>query len=201
MKNSFNNSGFGVIEVVVSLALTAILVVSLGNVIGSVHRIYGVSENKARAYAFAQEPIEILNVIKNEYFACICDISGSCSGDICTSSADSQVCTLRDGYTTCWLLTPKNLLTATTFYVIQDNGVWQLRGLAPGARESVLADPFYTREIIIANVPRNVDGNIDPAGTITNYDTKKITVNVYWNERGIEKNVSISTILTAWQNL
>lgn len=204
MRKVLDNSGFGIIEVLVSLSLVVIIIVSLGSVLGAVYKLYSASQYKIQAYSFAQEPIEILNGIKNQHFACVCNNPDDCStvAGFCINNSDGQSCELRDGFTSCWMEYPENMSAATAYFV-QDlgGGNWQLSILALGTKETISADPQYTREVLIENLARDGDGNIDPSGTIINYDTKKVTVNIYWTERGVEKIISLSNIFTSWLSL
>jgi len=57
----------------------------------------------------------------------------------------------------------------------------------------------FTRKIVFADVYRNaITGNIEAGG---NFDpnTKKVTVNVSWTERGISHQIEIITYLTNWK--
>lgn len=201
MKKLLNNSGFGIIEVIISLALVAIMVVSLGNVLGSIYKLYSAGKYKTQAYSFAQEPIEILNGIKNQHFACVCDDPDDCSSGSCVNVTDGQTCELRDNFTSCWMEYPENVSTVTRYYM-QDLGTsWQLTTLTPGTKEIISANPNFSREILIENMLRNDDGDLDEAGTNLDYNTKKISVNVYWTERGTEKSITIHNIFTAWKSL
>lgn len=58
----------------------------------------------------------------------------------------------------------------------------------------------FSREVVFDEVKRKVTGEIDPAGTIVDPSTKKITVTVHWTQ---PHNSSVQSImyLTRWDNL
>ena len=204
MRTKVNTSGVGIIEVIVALSLVGILSVSIGSVLSATYRLYRASEYKTQAFAYAQEPLEIINGIKLDLFVCSCnsDFSSlySCSGGICTRTADGQTCTPLEDYTSCWTTLPAGFNAATQYQLVESGGAWQLSGLIPGSRETIIGNPSFTRSITITNVNRNASGDIDPAGT-ADINTKQVTVTVYWTERSEEKNISLSQIFTAWENI
>lgn len=176
-------AGFSIIELVVSLAILGIIVVSISSVLASTHRLYSTSRLMQQAMAYAKESLELVIQIQNNALACSC--GASCT--TCTAS-DGQTCNPSPGYTSCWTDKPRNLSTFTAYYLEPISGVWQLQGLATGAKETIVADPIFSREITIENIANN-------------FNRKKVTVTVYWLERGETKQQSLSTILTAWKNI
>lgn len=57
----------------------------------------------------------------------------------------------------------------------------------------------FTRTIVIADVQRDASDNIIEAGGMIDPDTKKITVTVFWGERGRSHNIELITYLTNWR--
>lgn len=195
MINARAQRGFSILEVIIALAMTAIVVVVIGRSLSAILRLSNASQLKTEAYVYAQESLELAVALKNDFFGC----SGS-AGVACTTS-DGQSCTPDSPYTSCWVQYPIGHTGQTDFYLAESGGSWQLNQLVGGNPQPVPTNTFFSREIIIETLSRDsVTFDIDPTGTI-DPGTKQITVNVYWNERGVTKSVSMSTILTAWQNL
>ena len=196
MINISDKKGFGIIEIVVTLGIVAVIVLAVGKSLSSVHRLYQASEFKTQALIYAQEPIEIISGLKNDIFACSCTFH-SCTATTCTRGSDGQSCDPIGIYTSCWTRYPIYLAGYNRFYLQKSGSLWQLLSLAPGSFESITANPNFSREIIIENLNRD---SANAAGT-PDFNTKKVTVTVYWTERGNPKNISLSTIFTAWENL
>lgn len=191
--NRLPQSGFGIIEVLVTLAITATIAVVVGQVLVSVIRLYQSSQLQTKAAGYAQESLEIINSIKNTAFACICATRPCAS---CTRG--SQSCNTIGGYGSCWLEYPFGLSGYNHFYL---DDTWQLQPLTGTNRELIAADSRFQRVITIENLQRDNNGNIVPSGGTTDYNIKKITVQVIWQERGKERSLTQSIILAAWQNL
>ncbi|MFC1687410.1 type II secretion system protein J [Patescibacteria group bacterium] len=195
-----NNKGVSVVEVLIALSMGGILVVSIGGVLASVHNNDVTSELREKALGYARQSLEIVTEIKNQEFACECTSSGGqdiCTGNTCTKSNDAQVCTLPSAYTSCWTQYRHGLVSNSPLHIVSGGFGWQL---AAGS-EIISTDPIFSRDITIVNLQRDVDGNIVESGGTVDPNTKKTTVTVSWTERGNAKEVSLSTILTAWENL
>lgn len=78
--------------------------------------------------------------------------------------------------------------------LLLSGGAWNF-ALAP---ETISAE--YSRTITVSDVYRNGSGNIDEAGTILDPDTKKITSEVTWTQKGIiPRTVSLDSYITNWK--
>jgi len=81
-----------------------------------------------------------------------------------------------------------------THGLIKTNGQWML-----GPPPEVI-EPMYQRKIIIADVYRNDQGNIDPNGTVLDISTKKVTAQVFWYMRGTEpRTTEVSSYIADWR--
>jgi type II secretory pathway component PulJ len=187
MNNLFKNNqkGFSVVEVLISLTMAGIIIVSVGNVMASTHKLDTASAMKEKASAYAKESMETINGMKNDAFSCVCDSDHCDSEDPrhCYRDVDHN-CTLLNGYNSCWTEFPKYTRSNSPLHLEQISEKWQL----VDGEETITSDPLFTRVIIIENL--NGDTN-----------RKKITTKVSWSEKGQPKNVSLSTILTAWEDL
>lgn len=192
--------GFGIIEVIVALTIVVIVAVVIGRVLASIQRVYNASQLKTEAYTYAQQPLEILNEIKNGEFGCKCGSGASCFGNICTRTSDSQTCPLVEPYESCWTRYPEGLSGSTEFYLQKTGSDWELVALSPGTTESVPENNYFSRKLTIQNLFRDASGNLAQSGT-EDYNSKKVTAEVLWTDRGINSNVSLTTFFTAWQNL
>ncbi len=67
MKHFKRQSGFGILEVVITISIVSLVVMSVGKTLSSVYRLYTASNYKSQAYALAQAPIELINNFKNDY--------------------------------------------------------------------------------------------------------------------------------------
>lgn len=188
-----DHRGFGIIEVLIALTLISVIVISIGQVIGSIFKLYTASEYQTKALLFAQESLELVNYHKNDWFACI---GGSGS---CTRGSDGQSCVLKTNYNSCWTAYPTDQVGQTEFYLENSSG-WVLQPLSSGIKETISKDLRFSRVITIINAVRDADGNLSDTG-IEDSNSKYVTVKVFWTERGIEKNVELTTLYTAWQNL
>ncbi len=190
-----NQRGFSILEVIIALAMTVIVVVAIGKSLSAILRLANASQLKTEAFIYAQESLELVTAFKNDYFNC----SGS-ADELCPTS-DGQNCTPASPYTSCWVLYPIGHVGQTNFSLTKNGSTYELVSLVGGALESVPANPFFSRKITIQTLRRNATTlDIDPVGTL-DPGTKQITVTVFWNERGHTKSESMSSIVTAWQNL
>ena len=191
-----NQEGMSVIEVLISIGMAGIIIVGVGNSLASSHKLDTASGMKEKALAYAKQSIEIVTEIKNDQFACRCDID-TCS-DICTKASDGQTCTLFGGYDSCWTEYPIGLTNNYPLHLdLSPGGGWEL---AYG-EEIIVSDPLFTRVISIDNLYRDADGYIVDSGGTLDINTKKVTVTVKWTEQNNSKEINLTTILTAWENL
>ncbi|MBU1164364.1 hypothetical protein KKA15_02250 [Patescibacteria group bacterium] len=193
--------GFGIVEILVSLGLVAVMVLSIVQVIDSVYRLQRSSNFKTKAIAYAQMPLEIINDNKN-LFSCDC-VNDTCSGDpqICTSSTDGQSCQPFEDYDICWTYYPVGQVGHNRFYLDKVGSDWNLYNLAAGVEETIPSDSNYTRVLIIENIERDTLGDMVESGGTTDPNTKKIKSIVYWQERGEKRSYTLETIITLWKNL
>jgi type II secretory pathway pseudopilin PulG len=198
-----NKKGFSVVEILIAIGMAAIMIVSIGSALNSVHKLNSRSEVKEKALAFAKEYLEIINEAQSNLFACSCTLSkpytGTCVGDICTRGTS---CTKMTGYSSCWLAEPGTDSSAK-FHLVGNQ-------LQPES-ETIIPEKLFQREITIENLPENPPGF---------FNIKKITVTVcksrvknstppvtYFTceEQQVQFSekplVTLSTILTGWKNL
>lgn len=193
MKNNLKKQkGFGVVEVLVALALVSIIILVIGKVLISIQRIYQASALKNEAYLYAQESLEVLSATKEDFFGCS-SANGSLTSTTCTRYGDGQTCTLVEPYQSCWTQYPEGLASFTKFYLTESGGVWSLNELVGGAVETVPQNNTYTRVITLENA-----ANLD---SVVEDNVKQATVQVFWTNRDLVKEVSLSTIFTAWKSL
>lgn len=181
-------SGSAVIEVLISLSLAAFLIAVLGNLISSTRRLETAQNFRQRALAHARESLEMVTSLQKELFACL---SSSPGPGACTNAQGS--CTLAPAYNSCWL----DLNTTGPFHLEEVGGNWQL--VAGG--QTVPGDADFYRSLTVTNMNRDANGNLVVSGGTPDPNTKKVTVQLSWQERGQPKNFSLSTMLTAWANL
>jgi type II secretory pathway pseudopilin PulG len=195
-----NNKGYSIVEITVVIGIAAVLIVAVSKNLTAIKDLNASSELKTQAAGYAQESLEIITDIKNELFACICWSNGSCVGGTCALFFYPQSCGLFPAYDSCWTEYPVGQTGQNDFSLVPDGtGSWKLNSLG-GGRETIATDPRFERQIIITNMSRNAFGELDPSGT-PDYNTKKVEVKVWYQERGEEKEFSYKTILTAWENL
>ena len=183
--NFKNKKGFGIVEVMIALGMASVILVSVGNALSSTHKLNRASEMKEKALSFAKQYLEIVTEIKNDQFACRCsaDDCNSNPGQ-CLKATDIQICSLPEGYTSCWTEYPDGQLSNTPLSLVQNTGVWEfLSGV-----ENITTDTRFDRQINLENIE-------------SDFNRKKVTVKVTWTEGGLNKDVTLSTILTGWQNL
>lgn len=195
--NKTDNRGVSTIEIILVLGLVSFIVISIGKIFTAIDKIDSVGEKQSKAYILAQEPIEIVNDLKNNLFACVCS-SDSCTSTDCTRLSDGQTCPLSPGYTSCWTAYPANLLNETNFYLEPIGSTWQLKKMI-GPREIINAD--FSRLIIIESIERDASGNIVSGGGTPDPGSKKIDVTVWFKEREEERDIELQSLLTAWENL
>ncbi|PIS04926.1 MAG: hypothetical protein COT81_03855 [Candidatus Buchananbacteria bacterium CG10_big_fil_rev_8_21_14_0_10_42_9] len=190
------DEGFGLIEVIIAIALVGFMVVVVGRVLSSNLRLAHTSLNNTKAAAFAQESMEIMVAMQNDFFACVCGVDDSCGDGQCTR--DGQTCEPVGAYNSCWTTYP--LSYSGTEYHLEFNGTtWVLQqNLA-----AVPQDNRFSRVITIENVCRTKQfGEIEDSGCAYSDDSSKnISVTVTWQERGATQAFSISNIFTAWPNI
>lgn len=63
-----NNSGFSVIEVLISLAMAAIIITAIGSSLSSIHKLNTASAVKEKALAYAKQSMEAATDLKNKDF-------------------------------------------------------------------------------------------------------------------------------------
>ncbi len=188
--------GSSVVEALLSLSLAASVIIVVGAVFSAGQRLERSSGLRQQALGYAREALELVGEIKNVSFSCRCS-SDSCGGSTCTRGSDGQPCSLLPGYTSCWTAYPKDLVGVNTpLYPALVGGVWVLKtGVDPLA-----AGTGFSRVITIENLQRDVNGIIVAIGTI-DPNTKRVTVVVGWEERGDAKQISLSTMFTAWESI
>lgn len=194
-----DNRGSSTIEIILVLGLIAFIVIEIGKVFNSTRRMDTVSELQSQAYALAQEPIEIGNLLKNDLFACVCS-HDSCTSSACSRTSDGQSCALSPGYTSCWTAYPAGQTGQNNFYFQPAGASWSLQALSQ-PREAIASDARFSRLVKIENIMRDGGGNIVDSGGTADASGKKMTVTVWYDEGGAEHKVELQTLFTAWENL
>jgi type II secretory pathway pseudopilin PulG len=189
-----NKAGMSIIEVLVVIGIAAILILSVGKVLSSLEAMKRAGETRSKTNLLAQEPLEIINDMKNELFACVSPI-----GATCTRPSDGQTCDKTPPYNSCWTDYPKDQVGQTRFYLERTGTAWTLRALGADP-ETVASDPGYRREIVIENIQRDANGDIAPSGTF-DPNSKRVRVTVWQESPFPSAPVSVSLLLTAWKSL
>lgn len=184
--------GSAVIEVLISLSLAAFLIAVLGNLISSTRRLETAQDFRQRALTHARESLEMITSLQHEFFACTNPTPGPGN----CARADGQVCTLAPAYNSCWTEYAYNLNSNSPLHLAEVGGNWQL----VAGNEVISTDPDFTRSITILNMQRDASGQLVDSGGTTDFNTKKVTVSLSWQERGDAKSTEMSTMLTAWAN-
>ena len=191
------SSGFSIIEVLVVLGIMVMTVAVIGQSLVAISRVVDTSTTTNEATAYVQESMELVGALKNIFFGCKCGVV-PCS----TCSTGGQSCSVIAPYTSCWFPDPVGQSTGQTRFRLQNSGgAWSLVALSSGTYETISANPFFSREIVITTLSRNASNDIVSTGGTADPNTKQVTVTVRWTSRGQVKQVSDSAIFTRWENL
>ena len=193
-----STKGYAILEVIVVLGIISFFIVVIGKTLFLVNTLNATSQKQTKALYYAQESLEIINDLKNDFFACTCG-SDNCIGDTCARAIDGQSCSLFSAYTSCWTEYPEGFVGQTDYFFEAVGASWQLKALT-GPVETIAGDPDFQRKIIIKNIKRDANGDIADSGT-ADPNTKQVTVIVWYEARGVVHNIKLKTILTAWENL
>lgn len=175
-----NQIGVSVVEVIICLGIAAVIIFSISQALAATHRLNTTSDSQEKALNYAKQSLEILTDTKNSQFSCTCS---SCTNS-CTRPSDGQTCSLRTGYTSCWTTYANGLNLNSPLHLVWQTNKWIL----VSGSEIIANDNSFQRQISLENLSGNPD-------------RKKITVKVSWTENNITKEISLSTILTAWENI
>lgn len=196
---SSHPKGTSVIEILLALSMSAIIFLSVGKVLAAVQTTNSLTRQKENALALAKESIEVITEIQHETFGCNCtthdcaSLPGSC---VRADTTGNQSCALPSIYTSCWTQFPKDLSTLTPLHIEKAAGTWVLLQ----DEEQIVADTTYKRSITIENLQRDANGTLVEAGGTVDPNTKRITSNVKWSHNGNDKEVTLSILLTSWEN-
>ena len=185
--------GSAVIEVLLSLSLAAVLIVVLGNLISATRRLETAQNFRQRALSYTQESLEMVTSLQHDLFVCSSPTTGPGN---CTR-ADGQTCQLETAYNSCWTPYAYGLNAEGPLHLVEGGGSWQL---ASGS-ETVPSDAAFTRSITVTTLQRDASGQLVESGGTLDPNTKKVTAEVSWLERGEAKNFHLSTLLTGWFNV
>lgn len=152
-----NSRGFGLIEVIIGVAIMSAVLLSLSQIGQFVFRVVDESNYKLRGAFLAEEGIEAVRAIRD-------------SG---------------------WSANIAPLALGTDYYLRFSGGDWVL-----DAVPQPKVDGTFDRRIIFRAVNRDASDNIVSAGGVLDPDTKKVTVNITWNNRGRESTAAVSTYIT-----
>ncbi len=178
-------AGSMVIEILLSLSIVAVIAVVIGNTLLAVHRLEGNSQMRVKALAYARQGMEMMEQLQNNVSIFRC--SSATAGAVCNAS-DGQQCTPpSSAYNSCWTPRPRDL-TSYTFgeplHLDNGSGSWKL---VANSESYAASGVTYNRSLSFVN------------GSDSNQKT--VTVTVSWVERGAAKNITLSTVLTAWKNI
>ena len=122
--------GNTIIEVLLAIAIAAIVVASVSNLVVAVNRIDRSSANKDQALAYAREALDVTaNIASTEF--------GRNSG--CTAA------NTLPGYTSCWVSCPLSGCSAS--YHLSNSPSWHL----VAGSETVGTTPAFTRAITVTD--------------------------------------------------
>lgn len=180
-----NNQGTILLEVLICIGIAVVLIFSIGKALAATHRLDTASSEKEMALAYARQSMEIMAEIKNNEFACVCNTINPPIH--CTEKKTGNTClcnSLLPGYTSCFVSSPGESTTTGPFQLALQSNQWVL----VSGIETIAENPAFTRQIHIENISG------DP-------NRKKVSVTVHWTEQNQSKETSLSTILTAWENI
>ncbi len=104
-----------------------------------------------------------------------------------------QVRNFRDG--TLWNVDGLGIVATNTDYYIQKSGTplkWQ-------PVEGIETTDVFTKKIVFENVMRDANDDIVTAGGTNDPNTKKVSVTVFWDERGISHQIELVSYFTNWR--
>ena len=104
-----------------------------------------------------------------------------------------QVRNFRDG--TLWNVDGLGIVATNTDYYIQKSGTplkWQ-------PVEGTETIDVFTKKIVFEDVMRDANDDIITAGGINDPNTKKASVTVFWDERGISHQIELASYFTNWR--
>lgn len=105
-----------------------------------------------------------------------------------TEEGIEAVKTLRD---TSWATKIAPLANGTNYYLTFSGAAWQL-GASPVAN----VDTIFTRIVTFAAVYRDSSDNIVSSGGTVDANSRKVTVDVGWTDRGRSATTTIATYIT-----
>ncbi len=114
-----NQKGASVIEVLLSIGLTAILIASVSSSLGAVHRLNAASKTKEKAVVYAEQAMEMITEFKNNPANNFSDPIPDCNATTCPNNSS-----LDNGYVcTCAISSPdpdRQKITVTIQYEGQE---------------------------------------------------------------------------------
>ena len=178
MKAVFNKrSGFMIVEILISLALAGLLIVTVVSVLAASRRLQNEGKLRQQALDYAREAVELISDIQHDEFI----------------KPGTTACTPMPGYTTCWTDVGWGLNSAP-LKLVGAGASWQLSAIVSG-------DEGFPNCIKISSAPaiyRSI--KIDNIGSARPNDVKRVTVDAWWGSCSSNKKITLSTILTAWKN-
>ncbi|MDD5039947.1 MAG: hypothetical protein PHY34_02245 [Patescibacteria group bacterium] len=96
-----NKKGISAVEVLISIGMAGVMIVSIGMAMSAIHRLNTSSSNKEQALAYAKESIEIITENQQALFGCR-PASGTCT-------CPHQI----TGYDSCWVETSNSPVAGT----------------------------------------------------------------------------------------
>lgn len=151
-------SGFGLVELIIVVAIVMTSVVGFYGLEFSALKLLRSEKENLEASLLAQESLEAVRLVRDESWSGI-----------------------------------SSLAINTPYYPVFFAGKWNLASTSPG-----MINDKYSRLVILEEVKRNSQGQIDSDGTIDS-SSRKITAKVTWSSQNGNKQTELKTYLTNFQ--
>src|SRR3989344_6133361 len=90
-----------------------------------------------------------------------------------------------------WTTNIAPITASTTYYVVPTANSWTATAVSPGQ-----LDVIFTRTVTLQNVLRDSADDIDPAGSVADPDTRKVSVAVSWTSAVGPRSLSVDVYIT-----
>ena len=149
--------GFTLVEVIVALAVAALLLPALGKLFTFALNTSSQGDKYSRAYAMSQEGIEAIYYIKEN------------RSDIWD-----------------WDTTPDETAADEYYQVVKSAGIWGFDG-GKKTEDQLTSEDGFIRSIQIFLIPRDVEGNINSGSTMDPYTRKVVSKVTWVDANGPEE--------------
>lgn len=146
--------GFGILEIVIALALISLSLFALVNVLAIASRAVDESIHQDQAAFLLEEGFEAAKIIRDSGWSNI-----------------------------------SFLALNTPYYLVFSGGAWQFTATPQ------TIDGIFQRTVVFGPVFRDENDNIAASGT-EDVNSRKITIGVSWNERGVARNIEAVSYIT-----